>query len=170
VTKGDRKFQPVFPEDKDKGVLADCSVPSLAYGKFLTEIFDEWVRNDVGECYIKLFDATLTALVGKRSLEICEFSRSCRNRLLVDFDGSVYQCNQLVAPKYRLGNLNVEPLLAIAHSPRRAEFADAKLKRTCTTCRDCDMLATCNGYCTRSRFDNIDGCEHDMVIPTIVPD
>lgn len=160
IVKEDKGFHFLLPGEKGVGELAEWSVSSLAYGKFLTTIFDEWVRNDVGERYIKLFDATLTALIGKRSLEICEFSRSCRNRLLVNFDGSAYQCNQYISPEYKLGDLNTQPLLAIAHSSKRAELADRKLKRTCTTCRDCDMLAICNGYCTRTRFDNIDGCDH----------
>lgn len=160
ISKKNEEVRFLFPTDKDKGVLAEWSVPSLAYGKFLTEIFDEWVRNDVGERFIKLFDATLTTLIGKRSLEICEFSRSCRSRLMVDFNGYAYQCNQLIAPQFKLGDLNIDPLLSLAHSQKRAELADAKLKRTCKTCRDCDMMLICNGYCTKSRFDNIEGCEH----------
>lgn len=160
IVKNDKGFEILLAGDTEKGELAEWSVPPLAYGKFLTTIFDEWVRNDVGERFIKLFDATLTSLIGKRSLEICEFGRSCRGRLLVDYDGSAYQCNQYVSPSYKLGDLSRQPLLAVAHSPRRAELADAKLKNTCATCRSCDMLSICSGYCTATRFDSISGCDH----------
>lgn len=160
IIKGSREFRVLFPDERDKGELAEWSVPSLAYGKFLTTIFDEWVRHDVGERFIKLFDATLTVLTGRHSLEICAFSKSCRNRLLVDFDGSIYQCNQYISPKYMLGNLNTQPLLAVAHSHRRAELADAKLKQAYTECATCNVLPICNGFCTKNRIVGTSQSEH----------
>ncbi len=160
IVKDGKNIQMLFPNERDKGELAEWSVPPLAYGKFLTAIFDEWIRNDVGERFIKLFDATLTVTVGKRFIGLCEFGKSCRSRLLVDFDGSVYQCNQYVSPNHKLGDLKTQPLLAVAHSPQRAELADVKLKQACSTCSTCDALPICNGFCTKNRFNNVPGCEH----------
>ena len=39
--------------------LTDFSVTPEQWGNFLCTIFDEWVRQDVGNYYIQLFDATL---------------------------------------------------------------------------------------------------------------
>lgn len=160
IIRNGKKIQVLFPYERHLGEQAKWSVPSLAYGKFLTTIFDEWVRNDVGERFIKIFDATLTLMVGKRSLEICDFAKSCRGRLLVDFDGSVYQCSHYVSPKYKLGDLKTQSLLAVAHSQQRAALADAKLEQTSSTCKACDMLPICNGFCTKSRTDSISGDDY----------
>ena len=160
IVKGDKGFNTLHPSDTGNGELAEWSVTPLAYGKFLSTVFDEWVRNDVGERFIKLFDATLTMYMGRRSLEICEFSRSCRSRLLVNYDGSAYQCNRYVLPEHKLGDLKTQPLLSVAHSVQRAQLADTKLKNTCNKCRSCDMLSICNGFCTGTRIEEIEGCEH----------
>ena len=158
VSKADSEPKILFPDDKEPGELADWSVSPLAYGKFLAAIFDEWVRNDVGERFIKTFDSTLAMTMGKQSLDICEFSGGCNNRLMVDFDGGVYQCNQYISPRHKLGDLNEQSLLAVATSPERLMLAKAKLNSE--GCKDCNMSAICNGYCPATRFSNPDsqGC------------
>ena len=52
------------PGMQDGGTLTDFSVTAEQWGKFLCDIFDEWVSNDVGEYFVQLFDATLANWVG----------------------------------------------------------------------------------------------------------
>ena len=40
-------------------VMAPWSVSALGYGKFLTDIFDEWVIKDVGAYFVQAFDRPL---------------------------------------------------------------------------------------------------------------
>ena len=43
------------------GTVTSRSVPPLAYGEFLSAIFDEWIRYDVGEMFVQFFDGVLAA-------------------------------------------------------------------------------------------------------------
>jgi len=47
------------PIQNEKAELTDFSVSPEQWGNFLCAIFDEWVREDVGNYYIQLFDSTL---------------------------------------------------------------------------------------------------------------
>ena len=60
-------------------LVTDRSVGAMEYGRFLTTIFDEWVRHDVGNVFVQMFDATLGSYVGQPSL--CIFSPTCGNAL-----------------------------------------------------------------------------------------
>ncbi len=50
------------PAEGRAGTVTDRSVPPLAYGEFLSAIFDEWVRHDVGEMFVQFFDGVLAVL------------------------------------------------------------------------------------------------------------
>ena len=45
------------------GTVTARSVQPDEYGRFLIEIFDEWVRRDVGEMFVQFFDGVLAAYV-----------------------------------------------------------------------------------------------------------
>ncbi len=60
------------PQGEAAAVHADAarSSPSASvggeqYGQFLVDIFEEWVRRDVGKVYVQLFDVTLEAYFGQ---------------------------------------------------------------------------------------------------------
>src|SRR5436189_4336399 len=38
--------------------------PRPAYGQFLSTIFDEWMRNDIGKIFIQLFDESVRPFLG----------------------------------------------------------------------------------------------------------
>jgi sulfatase maturation enzyme AslB (radical SAM superfamily) len=43
-------------------------VTGEGYGRFLIDVFEEWVRRDVGEVYVQMFDSTLDAgQLGRRA-------------------------------------------------------------------------------------------------------
>ncbi|MGX8931672.1 anaerobic sulfatase maturase, partial [Proteus mirabilis] len=45
--------------------LAAFSVPAEGYGKFMTDIFYEWIhQGDVGKIYIRLFESLLGTWMG----------------------------------------------------------------------------------------------------------
>ena len=46
---------------EEGAVIAQWSVGSLAFGRFMCEIFDYWVRNDVGRYFVNLF-ATISSI------------------------------------------------------------------------------------------------------------
>ncbi len=44
--------------------IIDFSVPPTAYGKFMSTIFMQWVKNDVGEIFIRQFESFVTRFWG----------------------------------------------------------------------------------------------------------
>ena len=59
-------------------VDAAFSVTPEQWGRFLCEIFDEWVREDVGNYFIQLFDATLANYAGVEP-GVCSMASSRRH-------------------------------------------------------------------------------------------
>lgn len=57
--------------------LADFSVSPEQWGQFLCDLFDEWVREDVGKYFVQLFDATLANWVGQEP-GVCSTAGSMR--------------------------------------------------------------------------------------------
>ena len=58
------QFIPIVERDNDTGYqegeeVTNRSVTAKQYGDFLTTIFDEWVRHDVGRTYVQIFDVAL---------------------------------------------------------------------------------------------------------------
>lgn len=44
--------------------IIDFSVPPTAYGKFMSTIFMQWVKNDVGEVFIRQFESFVSRFLG----------------------------------------------------------------------------------------------------------
>ena len=50
---------------QDGDVTTGRSVSPGGYGTFLIDVFEEWVRNDVAEVYVQMFDIALANWVGE---------------------------------------------------------------------------------------------------------
>ncbi|MDE3178013.1 MAG: radical SAM protein, partial [Acidobacteriota bacterium] len=46
----------IGPQAAAKARVSEWSVGAQQYGRFLTRIFDDWVRNDVGRVFVQIFD------------------------------------------------------------------------------------------------------------------
>lgn len=127
------------------------SVDALAYGQFLSAIFDEWVRNDVGHTYVQIFEVMLGIWAGRPST-LCVFSETCGNAPAVEHNGDVYSCDHYVYPRYRLGNLASDHLGDLMSDARQRRFGADKADTLPAYCRACDVRFACNGECPRHRF------------------
>lgn len=85
--------------------LADFSVSPEQWGNFLCTLFDEWVRQDVGNFFIQLFDSTLANWVGAQP-GVCTMAKTCGHAGVMEFNGDVYSCDHFVFPEYKLGNIH----------------------------------------------------------------
>ena len=131
--------------------LADFSVSPAAWGSFLCTIFDEWVREDVGETFVQLFDATLAGWVGVQP-GVCTLAETCGHAGAMEFNGDVYACDHFVFPEYRLGNIREKSLADMMYSPGQLRFGRAKRDGLTRQCRECEWLFACHGECPRLRF------------------
>ncbi len=139
------------PGMQEQGKLADFSITAEQWGNFLCTIFDEWVREDVGDYYIQLFDATLANWSGVAP-GICDMARECGHAAVMEFNGDVYCCDHFVYPEYKLGNLHEKTLTEMLYSKRQQDFGKAKYKSLPRQCRECEFLFACNGECPKNRF------------------
>ena len=126
------------------------SITPRQYGRFLVEVFDEWVRHDVGRVYVQLFDATLGAYVGQYSL--CVHSPTCGAALALEHTGDLYACDHFVEPDYRLGNIKETDLAELIVTEQQQHFGQAKLSALPRDCRDCDVRWACHGGCPKDRW------------------
>ena len=139
------------PGMTEGGEITDFSVTSEQWGDFLCTIFDEWVRNDVGNYYVQLFDATLANWVGVTP-GICSMSENCGHAGVMEYNGDVYSCDHFVYPEYKLGNLKEKTLYEMMNSAKQMEFAKNKKQRLPQQCKECKFLFACHGECPKNRF------------------
>jgi len=139
------------PADGLAGTVTDCSVPSLAYGEFLSAIFDEWVRKDVGEMFVQFFDGVLAAYVRGYS-SLCILRPTCGEGVALEHNGDVYSCDHFVDTPYLLGNVLETPIGDLVRSEKQRAFGEAKATTLPTYCRQCDYLFACNGECPKNRI------------------
>jgi uncharacterized protein len=130
--------------------VTDRSVEPKQLGRFLIDIFDEWVRRDVGRVYVQLFDTTLGAHVGQYSL--CVFSPTCGDAVALEHTGDLYSCDHFVEPYFKLGNIRETHMADLVASAKQRKFGTDKQTTLPKYCRDCDVLYACNGGCPKDRF------------------
>ena len=127
-----------------------CVTPE-AWGTFLCTIYDEWVRHDVGEVFVQLFDATLSNWVGVLP-GVCTMAELCGHAAVIEADGSVYSCDHFVFPEHRLGNILETPLATLLYDERQQRFGLTKRNTLTRQCRACPWLFACHGDCPRVRL------------------
>lgn len=141
----------VSPAFTEKAAVTEWSVEPLQFGKFLSAIFDEWVRNDVGRYFVQLFDVSLEMWVGMPA-SLCVFRPTCGSALAMEHNGDVYSCDHFVYPENKLGNLMEMPLRTMVDSQQQHEFGNAKLDTLPQYCKSCEVRFACNGECPKHRF------------------
>ncbi|MGR5144657.1 anaerobic sulfatase maturase [Photobacterium sp. DNB23_23_1] len=140
----------VNPDEK-LGDVTQWSVNPKEYGTFLNEIFDHWVRNDVGSIFVQQFDATLSAWTGQQST-ICVFSPRCGHAFALEANGDLFQCDHYVYPEYKLGNIHNESIKTMNNSEAAIEFGLKKSKELNSKCQSCRYRFACHGGCPKHRF------------------
>ena len=128
------------------------SVTARQWGCFLSAVFDEWVRHDVGQVYVQLFDVALANWYGEPP-GLCVHSPTCGTALALEFNGDLYSCDHFVEPAHLLGNIGERHLGELVGSERQERFGQAKRDSLPACCRDCDVLFACHGGCPKDRLD-----------------
>uniref|UniRef100_UPI003563931C anaerobic sulfatase-maturation protein n=1 Tax=Segatella copri TaxID=165179 RepID=UPI003563931C len=137
--------------DKDEISLSEASVAPEQWGYFLSAIFDEWVRKDVGKIFVEIFDCTLANWMGI-SPGICAYSKECGHAGVIEHNGDVYSCDHFVFPEYKLGNIRDHSLIDMLYGEQQQEFSRLKHSSLPRQCKECDMEFACHGECPKNRF------------------
>lgn len=157
------QFIPIVERDNDTGYqegsrVTDRSVKPEQYGRFLVEIFDEWVRKDVGRSFVLNFDGALAGWLGMAG-SVCIFGPTCGLGMALEDNGDLYSCDHFVEPKHFLGNILETPMAEIIASDKQRKFGQDKRDTLPRYCRQCDFLFACNGECPKNRFVEAPGGE-----------
>jgi uncharacterized protein len=132
-------------------IVTQWSVEPTQYGRFLCEIFDEWVRNDVGQTFVNLFDVALESWMGFGA-GLCVFAEHCGAALAIEHNGDLYSCDHYVYPQYKLGNIMSQHISELANSLQQQKFGLDKSDALPQYCKKCEVRFACNGECPKHRF------------------
>ncbi len=141
----------VTPDPGASQTISDRSVTGRQYGEFLIAIFDEWVRRDVGEVFVQIFDVALGAWLDQAP-GLCVFGPTCGDALALEHNGDLYSCDHFVDPEHRLGNIRKSSLAELTGSEIQKQFGQAKLDSLPGICHNCPVRFVCNGGCPKNRF------------------
>jgi uncharacterized protein len=132
-------------------LVTDRSVSPQGYGRFLIEVFEDWVRRDIGEVYVQMFDVALANWYGEPP-GLCVHSETCGLALALEHNGDLYSCDHFVEPGYKLGNIRDTKMIDLIVLPQQKQFGLAKRDTLPTFCLQCDVRFACHGGCPKDRF------------------
>jgi serine-type anaerobic sulfatase-maturating enzyme len=141
--------RPLYVQDGDH--VTGRSVTAEQYGRFLVDVFEEWVRRDVGEVYVQMFDVALANWVGEPP-GLCIHSETCGLALALEHTGDLYSCDHFVEPRFKLGNIRDSHLLELVASQQQRQFGLDKRDTLPQYCLECDVRFACHGGCPKDRF------------------
>ncbi|MEK6645422.1 MAG: anaerobic sulfatase maturase [Candidatus Firestonebacteria bacterium] len=136
---------------KSDGTVTDWTVRPLQYGKFLCDIFDEWVKKDVGEIFVQIFDVALGSWLGMEP-NLCVFAKSCGKALAMEHNGDLYSCDHFVFKENLLGNILKTSVKELVYSDFQKKFGTDKYDALPEYCKKCSVCFVCNGACPKDRF------------------
>ncbi len=154
------QFIPVVERINENGLtlyqegntVSERSVLPEQFGHFLSTIFDEWVRHDVGRVYVQTIEAAMRNWMGMESSGMCVFNETCGQGLAIEHNGDLYACDHFVEPKYHLGNIQDEHMIELVASEQQVKFGQDKRDALPQYCLDCDVRFACHGECPKNRF------------------
>jgi uncharacterized protein len=141
----------VEPQPDAEGSVSSLTVPAEAWGTFLCSIFDEWIRRDIGQIKVQIFEEAARTAFGQEH-SLCIFRPVCGDIPVIEHNGDFFSCDHFVDAKHCLGNIRDMPLVELLDSPEQRAFGQAKLDILPHYCRDCEVRAMCNGGCPKNRF------------------
>jgi uncharacterized protein len=141
--------RPLYRQEGDR--VTARSVTAEQYGRFLIDVFEEWVRRDVGEVYVQMFDVALANWYGEPP-GLCVHSETCGLALALEHTGDLYSCDHFVEPRFKLGNIAERHMLELVSSPQQQQFGLDKRDTLPAFCRECDVRFACHGGCPKDRF------------------
>jgi uncharacterized protein len=137
---------------QEGGTVSERSVLPEQFGRFLSAIFDEWVRRDVGTIFVQTFEAALSNWLGRANSGMCVFNETCGTGLAIEHNGDLYSCDHFVEPNYLLGNIQDRHMIELVASHQQLKFGQDKRDTLPRYCLECDVRFACHGECPKNRF------------------
>ena len=148
----ERMNQDGFNLTQEGDQVSPRSVLPEQFGRFLIQVFDEWVHNDVGRVYVQTFEAGLRNWMRLPTSGMCVFEKTCGYGLALEHNGDLYACDHFVEADFLLGNIKDEHMLQMVGSDEQTKFGQDKYETLPQYCLECPVLFACNGECLKNRF------------------
>ncbi len=136
--------------DLNTNTVTSRSVQPAKWGKFLIDVFEEWVQNDVGKVFVLMFDWTLSSWLNLNN-PACIFQQTCGNAVVLEKNGDIFSCDHFVKAENLIGNINSSSLTKIVLSDKQKAFGKQKSNLP-KNCLNCKVRFACNGECPKNRF------------------
>ena len=158
------QFMPVLEHVKDGRIVppgtpgsetAPWSVSATGFGQFMCDMFDQWIRHDVGKYFVGHFDAALAGWCGVQP-GTCAYAETCGGNAVIEHNGDVYMCDHFVYPEFKLGNIREKSLKEMLTSAEMIRFGISKRNSLPVKCIRCQWVRLCNGECPKHRFSVTD--------------
>ena len=151
------QFIPLVETD-DQGQLTERSVKPDKFGRFMIEIFNQWLLNkDIGDVFVRTIEQCMAAWSGYQP-GICVMQKTCGQAAVLEFNGDLYCCDHFVYPEYKLGNIMQDSIDQLMAQDKMEKFGQDKLNLLNEDCRECEYSFTCHGGCPKNRS----GYLHDL--------
>ncbi len=137
-------------EFDEKGNLLPYSINGKQWGKFLSDIFDEWYPNDTHRISIRHIDSVMEHLI-RGTYNVCTMGGNCNQYYVVEHNGDVYPCDFFVEPDKKLGNIMTGEWAQFERSSIYRKFGSQKTNWN-AKCAQCSYLEFCSGDCLKNRF------------------
>ena len=121
-------------------IVHDWSVDPDDWGYFLTKVFDDWYRRDIGKVWVYLFESALKQWL-EGGTDMCTLAPVCGSALAIEHDGSLFSCDHYVYPEYRLGNIMEIPMDRMATGSLQQMFG---LKKETLLPQQCEPVSFLN--------------------------
>lgn len=142
---------PSLTREEKWTTVTPWSVAPEQYGEFLIRIYEEWIRNDVGQIFVMNFEWSLGAWAGAMP-GMCHVSPRCGMNLILEYNGDIFSCDHFMYPAYRLGNILDGGLRKMVQSKKQTAFGASKETALPGYCLNCMFLFACRGGCPKHRF------------------
>lgn len=138
------QFIPCIEYDPNKNEPTSYSITPEEYGRFLIEVFDEWVK-DIPHVFVRDFEDIMIREVTGASPN-CVYSE-CGQYLVVEYNGDVYPCDFYVDHEWLLGNIHEYTIEELVNGEKFKEFIGNRQLHS--KCESCPWLRYCNGGCQK---------------------
>jgi len=144
------QFIPLVEASKGAGIT-DRSIGTEQFGRFMIDVFDEWLKKDIGRVFISHFDNALGMSLGFPS-SLCVHAQRCGDNLVLEHNGDAYSCDHFVYPEYKIGNIKESGYVDLIESPLQQAFSGGKIVASDIHCDQCIQRDLCHGACPAQRI------------------
>lgn len=132
-------------------IVTEWSVDARDYGLFLCQIWDEWLKHDLGRVHVNVFEDVVAQMLGLPA-QMCTSAPICGKAMAVERDGTLYSCDHFVYPEFKLGNILKSHEGNLAFSHKQVSFGINKHDSLPSYCKSCEVLKLCWGECPKNRI------------------